>query len=98
MLYLHGESLEEMASPLKERMGVYVCSQSGCKMKMPPPHPLRRPRCSFGILVRAVMSLNISQIMTQPFLTRLTDEINICLVCCLLPLLPENQHKKTIIL
>lgn len=30
MLYLYGESLEEMVSPLKEHMGVYVCNQSGC--------------------------------------------------------------------
>ncbi len=35
MLYLHGESLEEMASPLEEHMGVCVCSQSGHKLKMP---------------------------------------------------------------
>lgn len=46
MLYLHGESLEEMASPLKERMGVYVCSQSGCKMKMPTP-PLTKASLLF---------------------------------------------------
>lgn len=54
MLYLHGESLEEMASPLEEHMGVYVCSQSGCKLEcLLEPSP--RPLCCFSTLVCAVM-------------------------------------------